>query len=73
MGRKAQRKQGPPTPLPGSDAVKPKKGGKKRGSAAPTPAAGLKATTPLRQPKRPRVKAVDRVDEDSEDEALQAG
>lgn len=71
MGRKARLKQAPPKPLPGSDMDKKRK---KKGSAAPNPTKAIKATKSAPVNRKQRVKAVDRVDEDSDDEdALQGG
>jgi ribosomal RNA methyltransferase Nop2 len=79
MGRKARNKQAPPAPLPGSDLDKRSGKGKKKSSAAadaakPFKAAGGKAAQAKPAARKPRVKAVDRVDEDSDDEeALKQG
>jgi hypothetical protein len=87
MGRKAQRKQGVPTPLPGSDLDRNLKAnkGKKRSSARDD-------TKPFKAAKKPnskpagkvagggrrierKVKKIDQVDDDDSDldEALQQG
>lgn len=72
MGRKARLKQAPPKPLPGSDMDKTRR---KRGSAAPNPAKAIKASKPAPvKRKQQRVKAVDRVDDDSDaEDALEGG
>lgn len=84
MGRKAERKQGPPRPLPGSDmAHSGKKPNRKRSkSGGSSEVKSLKSTGPgskhaqkkMQKEIKRRVKAVDRVDEDSDiEEALKPG
>ncbi|KAK4688237.1 25S rRNA (cytosine2870-C5)-methyltransferase, partial [Tremellales sp. Uapishka_1] len=81
MGRKAQRKQGAPTPLPGSkpDNSKRSNKGKKKASSAPDDKKPFKSTGQSTKDHRKRiekrVKKVDQVDEDDSDldEALQKG
>lgn len=80
MGRKARMKQGPPKPLPGSDMEKTKRAARKKkapstpAASAPFKAGAGKGPGGGRKPVRPRVKAVDRVDADSDvEDALQQG
>lgn len=80
MGRKAKNKQAPPTPLPGSTGErKQKPANKKRAksSAAGAEIKGIKSRGPAAKSikeRQRRVKAVDRVDDDSDlDEALRPG
>ncbi|KAL7422268.1 rRNA (cytosine-C5-)-methyltransferase nop2 [Cryptotrichosporon argae] len=79
MGRKARTKQADPAPLPGSDMDRSRRGGKgkKKAPSGPDLTRPFKATKarPAKALKRrERVKAVDRVDDDSDvDDALVQG